>query len=154
MSDPSASAFVPSEFEIPSPPDHIHFRFEPLGAQHNERDYEAWMGSIDHIKATPGFIGRDWPEPMTLEANLSDLVKHADDFAAHTGFTWSVLSPVGDDVIGCLYIYPSRSAEFDADVRSWVTAEHAALDRVVWQVVTNWLNDDWPFAAPEYAARR
>ena len=42
------------------------FRLEPLGPEHNDRDYEAWMSSIDHIHATPGMEHRDWPTPMSL----------------------------------------------------------------------------------------
>jgi len=145
--------FVPADFEIPAPPGHQDFRFEPLGAEHNERDHGAWMGSIDRIKTTPGFVGRDWPVAMSLEDNLGDLVRHADDFAARTGFTWSILTSTGDDVIGCLYIYPSRSDAFDADVRSWVIADRAPLDAVVWRVVSDWLAESWPFDRPEYAAR-
>ena len=43
---------------------------------------------------------------MSLEENLADLERHARDFADRTGFTYSVLD--GDDVIGCVYVYPSR----------------------------------------------
>lgn len=153
MTEPGSAPLIPPDFEVPEPPEHNDFRFEPLGAEHNERDYAAWTGSIDHICSTPGFVGRDWPAPMPLDDNLDDLVRHAEDFANRTGFTWSVLAPDSDDVIGCLYIYPARSEEFDADVRSWVIAEHADLDAMVWQVVSEWLTADWPFENPEYAAR-
>ena len=78
----------------------------PLGPQHNERDYAAWSSSIDHIRATPGFPDGDWPHEMTLEENRGDLERHARDFAARTGFTYTVLDPDDGDVIGCLYIYP------------------------------------------------
>ena len=151
MSEPDRRALVPADFEVPTPPEHSDFRFEPLGAEHNERDFAAWMGSIEHIKATPGFVGRDWPVEMALDDNLGDLVRHAEDFAARTGFTYSILA--GDDVIGCLYIYPSRGDDYDADVRSWVTAERAELDAVLWRVTSDWLARDWPFTNPEYAAR-
>ena len=36
------------------------FRLEMLAPVHNERDYEAWMSSIEHIHATPGFAPPDW----------------------------------------------------------------------------------------------
>ena len=61
------------------------FRLAPLGPEHNESDFDAWMSSIDHIRATPGLIpgaalAVGWPTPMTSEENLSDLVNHADEF--------------------------------------------------------------------------
>jgi len=52
---------VSPEFEVPTTFAGPGFRLEPLGAEHNERDHEAWMTSIAHIKATPGFEDSDWP---------------------------------------------------------------------------------------------
>lgn len=143
--------FVPDDFDVPLSYTAPGFRLEPLGPQHNERDHVAWMSSIDHIRATPGFEDWDWPEPMSLEENLKDLEGHAADFAARTGFTYSILD--GDDVIGCVYIYPSRQSAFDTSVRSWVRASHAEMDRVVWEALSKWIETDWPFVNPRYAPR-
>jgi hypothetical protein len=143
--------FVPSDFDVPTAFAEPGFHLEPLGPEHNERDHEAWMSSIDHIKATPGFENWSWPEPMSLEANLADLVEHATDFTNRAGFTYSVLD--GNDVIGCLYIYPARDDTHDAEIRSWVRADRAEMDPVVWRVVADWIAADWPFVAPRYASR-
>ena len=75
---------------------------EPLGPQHNERDYAAWTSSMEHIRATPGFLDSSWPHPMTLAENRGDLERHQQDFADRTGFTYTVLDPADGDVIGCL----------------------------------------------------
>jgi len=144
--------FVPDGFEVPVGFDGAGFRLEPLGPQHNDADYRAWTSSIEHIRATPGYgPQRDWPTPMTLEDNLADLEMHARHFAAREGFTYSILD--GDTVIGCLYIYPADDAEHDASIRSWVTAQRAEMDAVVYREVTRWLAEVWPFWAPAYAAR-
>jgi hypothetical protein len=90
---------------------------------------------------------------MTLAENLSDLERHTRDFEAHAGFTYTVLDTADDDVIGCVYIYPSRSGEHDAAVLSWVRVTHADFDVEVWRAVSNWLAADWPFAAVDYAPR-
>ena len=121
-----AAAFVPEDFEVPRECEGPGFRLEPLGAEHNERDHDAWMSSIDHIRATPGFPDGSWPKEMSLEDNLRDLIRHASDFANRRGFTYSVLDD--DDVIGCVYIYPSREVSHDADVSSWVRASRSDLD--------------------------
>lgn len=143
--------FVPAEFEAPTSFERPGFRMEPLGPQHNERDHEAWTSSIDHIRSTPGFPDGDWPSPMSLERNLEDLERHARDFELRRGFTYSILD--GDDVIGCLYIYPSEHEGHDAEVSSWVTEGRAELDTVVWSAVTEWLSEAWPFTRPYYATR-
>lgn len=141
---------VPDDFEPPVSFEGPGFRLEPLGPQHNRRDYEAWTSSIDHIRSTPGDWG-DWPHPMTLEQNLADLEEHARDFQERRGFTYSVLD--GDRVIGCVYIYPDRDGDSDAHVRSWVTAGRAEMDTLVWESVTAWLRAKWPFGDFRYAAR-
>lgn len=148
----TANPFVRSEFDVPVALEGPGFRLEPLGEQHNERDYDAWMSSIDHIRSTPGFgEGRDWPAPMSLEANRSDLAGHHQDFENRDGFTYSILR--GDEVIGCVYIYPSKTPGHDADVSSWVRESRAEMDEVVYRVLCEWLRDVWPFENPRYAPR-
>ncbi|WP_405941886.1 N-acetyltransferase [Streptomyces sp. NBC_00207] len=147
--------FVPAGFEVPQTLVADGFRLEPLGERHNERDLAAWSGSIAHVRATPGFHGRNWPPPegMSPEANRADLVRHAQDFEARTGFTYSVLD--GDDVVGCLYIYPAKEEPGRIHVSSWVRADRAPLDATLYEAVQEWLRAVWPFdpGLIDYAAR-
>ncbi|MET9606373.1 N-acetyltransferase [Streptomyces sp. NPDC006512] len=149
--------FVPDGFEVPRTLDGEGFRLEPLGPQHNERDLAAWSGSIEHVRATPGFLG-GWPpaEGMSAEANLADLVRHARDFEERRGFTYTVLEGAGEgDVIGCLYVYPAKDAPERVRVTSWVRADRAYLDAPVHAAVSRWLREAWPFDAGriDYAPR-
>lgn len=146
-----AADFVPDSFVAPTGFEGEGFRLEPLGPEHNARDHEAWMSSIDHIRATPGFADWDWPVPMSLEANRKDLEAHARDFRERKGFTYSILD--GDDVIGCIYIYPPRTQGTDASVRSWVRTSRAEMDPVVWRSMSMWLTTEWPFVHLDYAPR-
>jgi hypothetical protein len=152
--DDGPRAFVPDDFAVPRELVTEGFRLEPLGPQHNAGDYDAWMSSIGHIRATPGFAGRPWPDPgMTPEQNLGDLRRHAEEFAQRSGFTYTVLEAGSGRVIGCVYIYPSASADGAADVRSWVRADRADLDVAVHDAVSAWLDSAWPFSAISYAPR-
>ena len=146
--------FVPADFVVPTELITPQFRLEPLGPEHNAADYAAWTGSIDHIRATPGFQG-SWPpaDGMTTEANLSDLQRHADDFGRRRGFTYTVLETGSGDVIGCVYIYPSRNDEHITDVRSWVRADRAEWDVTLYEAVSSWLATAWPFETIDYASR-
>ena len=92
-----------------------------------------------------------WPPAggMSLEANLRDLQKHADDFKQRVGFTYTVLDDE-DVVVGCVYIYPSRADPDITEVRSWVTASRAELDSVLHKTVDSWLTADWPFTGVRY----
>jgi hypothetical protein len=145
--------FVPGAFEPPLSLDHEAFRLRPLGPEHNESDHAAWSGSIEHIRATPGFPDGAWPRPMSLEDNHADLVRHASDFAARTGFTYTVLQPDADRVIGCVYIYPTDRDGFDASCTSWVRKADASLDATLHEVVRAWLARDFPFRHVDYAGR-
>jgi hypothetical protein len=147
------SPLVPEGFAVPAGFRSELLVLEPLGVQHNVADYAAWTSSIEHIKATPGFAGRTWPKPMSLEENAADLVKHAQDFADRTGFTYTVLDPASGDVIGCVYFYPPRRSDYDVDVLSWVRADHAGRDQPLHDLVRQWLADVWPFQKPDYAER-
>src|SRR5215471_21207309 len=103
--------FVPVDFEAPVAYETTLFRLEPLGPEHNERDYDAWTSSMEHIHSTPGWGDSRWPREMTLDENRADLERHANDFRNRTGFTYSVLDPGSRDVIGCVYIYPAREGD-------------------------------------------
>jgi hypothetical protein len=145
-----ASPFVPPEFAVPRLLVHPDFRLVPLGPEHNDRDHRAWTSSMEHIHRTPGFEKHDWPHSMTPAENLRDLRQHAEDFQQRTGFTYSVTA--GDDVLGCVYIYPSQRRGWAA-VRSWVREDRADLDTPLHAAVSEWLQRDWPFAGFTYAPR-
>jgi len=144
--------FVAPDFVVPLRLEASQFVLEPLGPQHNESDYAAWSTSMDHIHATPGWEESSWPRPMTPEENRADLERHASDLENRAGFTYTVLSPEGD-VIGCVYIYPSKKEGVDAQVQSWVRASDAELDAVLWRAVSTWLDSEWPFESIDYAPR-
>ena len=145
--------FVPPEFDVPPGLETPEFVLEPLGPQHNELDYAAWTSSMEHIASTPGFSDSSWPRRMTLDENRDDLERHAEDFRSRKGFTYTVLDPGSRDVIGCVYIYPSRDTDDAAKTLSWVRASHAHLDLPLWRTVRDWLESDWPFERVQYASR-
>jgi hypothetical protein len=86
---------------------------------------------------------------MSLDENLRDLQRHADDFQRRIGFTYTVLDDQ-DVVIGCVYIYPSRAHPDITEVRSWVTARRADLDSALHETVDSWLAAEWPFTDVRY----
>jgi hypothetical protein len=140
----------------PAPLSTTWFRLEILAPVHNERDHVAWMSSIEHIHATPGFAqsdwgGDDWPMPMTLDQNLADLEQHQREFVAGEAFAYSVLD--GEDVIGCVYIDRDDSGAADAMVRSWVRASRAERDLDLAVAIDQWLREAWPFSSRRWPGR-
>ena len=149
---PRTTPLVPDDFVVPTELRATSFRLEPLGPEHNARDHQAWMSSIAHLQATPGFEGWGWPpdEGFSADRNLADLWEHADEFERRVAFAYSVLAPDSDDVIGCVYIDPS-DRDGTASVRSWVRADVAELDAPLRKAVREWLTESWPFNDIEYA---
>jgi hypothetical protein len=148
----AATDFVPPDFAAPTEATFGELRLEPLGPEHNDADYAAWTSSIEHIRATPGFRDGSWPRPMPASENLRDLERHADDFRRRRGFTYTVLD-ADREVIGCVYIYPSKDEHVDATVQSWVCAARSDLDRLLYEAVRAWLDHDWPFDVVAYDER-
>lgn len=149
----TTTEFVPDGFEPPRSLSTDRFRLEPLGPQHNEADLAAWMSSVEHIRGTPGYPDGSWPPPegMPLEDNLKDLTRHAADFEAGKGFTFTVLDPGDGDVIGCVYLYPIQGEGqegHDVSVQSWVRASHAELDGPLAEALVEWIRTDWPWERP------
>jgi len=141
---------VPAEFDPPLGFAVGGFRLEPLGPQHNERDYAAWSSSIEHIRRSPGYPDGRWPRQMTIDENLADLERHARDFAARKGFTYTVLD-ASDDVVGCVYVYPAGDGLHDAVVQSWVRESEAAHDDAFRHAIADWVTSAaWPFQRPVY----
>jgi RimJ/RimL family protein N-acetyltransferase len=142
---------VPADFEPPRHFTAAEFRLEPLGAEHNERDYAAWTSSMEHIRRSPGFPDGNWPREMSLAENLADLQRHAQHFVDRKGFTFTVLN-AQDDVVGCVYVYPAHDAVHDAEVLSWLRASEASVDDAFRGAIAAWLTSDaWPFKRPLYA---
>ncbi|MFC5884404.1 N-acetyltransferase [Kitasatospora sp. CM 4170] len=145
---------VPADFAVPRTLVAEGFRLEPLGEQHNESDHAAWTSSIEYIRADAGFTG-GWPPAggMTPEQNLADLRRHAADFEQRRGFTYTVLEPDADVVVGCVYIYPDRADPSVTKVCSWVRADRAELDAVLRRTVSAWLAESWPLREVRYSPR-
>ena len=85
--------------------------------------------------------------------NPSRFKNPADDFTSGRGFTFTVPEPVTDDVIGCVYLYPSSRAGYDVTVQSWVRADRADLDGPLATAVADWLATAWPWEHPDRCGR-
>ena len=142
--------FVPAGFQPPTRFAVGDFHLEPLGPEHNDRDYAAWTSSMDYIRSLPGYPDGRWPREMSPSENRSDLERHAKHFTDRKGFTYTVLDST-DDVVGCLYIYPADDGVHDTRVQSWLRESEAGHDNEFRRAVADWLvGDAWPFEHPLY----
>ena len=91
------------------------------------KDYDAVISSEDRLKRTFSRIsGSDWPNGLTLEANLIDLGWHQREFTLRYSFTYTVISPEKLSCLGCVSINPSPKIGYDATVSMRVRASRTS----------------------------
>jgi len=146
---------VPADFNVPTLVETGDFKIVPLGPGLVKIDFEAYMSSIEHLQKT--FTrSTDWPHKGISDADaMRDMETEQARFRNRTSFAYAILTKDGRRERGCVYVYPSPVAGYDAEVRLWVTkAEHdAGFDAEVFAWVTNWMRRDWPFAKIAYPGR-
>lgn len=131
------------------------FRIVPLGPDLVKVDFDAYMSSIQHLQ-TSFTRSTDWPHMGISDAEaMRDMETEQARFRSRESFAYSVLTPDGRRERGCVYVYPSSVAGFDAVVKLWVTkAEYdAGFDAELYRWVTQWMQKDWPFAKVAYPGR-
>jgi len=145
--DPWTAEFMPP-MELDGPRIHL----EPLGPQHAELDYAAYMSSREHLQATLHW--GSWPAADdTVEQDRADLTRHMDEFVSGKGYAYTVLTPDRSRCVGCIYLDPGLE-EFPstgptAALAYWVVADEldSDLDRELLQSVLQWIETDWPFVS-------
>ena len=125
-------------------------RLEPLAPRHAELDFEALMGSREHLQRTLHW--GDWPrKDFTLDENRQDLQRHWDEFERREAYAYTVLSPDGARCIGCIYLNPIELPDLPDGERAgmlalWVVEDEleSDLDRHLAQSVLAWFEGEWP----------
>ena len=138
---------VPTDFTVPEVLEHRRFRLRMLRSTDAEADYEAVMESAERLRRG---APNGWPRPgFTLAENLADLARHESEFLAGIAFAYTMVDPAEKQVLGCLYINPSTTA--DADVHMWVRDSKAdTLTEPLFEAVNEWLEQAWPFRTVNY----
>lgn len=146
------SHFVPDDFKIPQILEASEFRLRILTIDDVEKDYDAVITSVDHLK---GIFGPEnkWPKGLTIEQDLIDLGWHQKEFQMRSSFAYTVMSLDESECLGCMYIYPMDDTKYDAKVFLWVRKSAIHLDSVLYKAVQVWLNEEWPFKKVTYPGR-
>ncbi|MFT4819688.1 MAG: hypothetical protein ACI8PP_001822 [Candidatus Pseudothioglobus sp.] len=144
-----ASAIINAGFKTKN------FKVRPLTVNDLVKDYDAVMSSVGHLNAV--FDPNDtWPTAdLTLEQDLIDLGWHQKEFQNRSSFTYTVMNPDESTCLGCVYIYPSQKAHYDASVFLWIRQSHSALldDQLLLDVKT-WIDAHWWFTSVAYPGRQ
>jgi RimJ/RimL family protein N-acetyltransferase len=144
--------FVPENFIVPPMLETNDFRLRMLSVDDVEKDYEAVMETQERFHS----MGFSWPrEGFTIEENMADLEQHQHEFLDREAFAYTVVSLDESRVLGCVYINPAESNDFDARVRMWVRQSEfdKGLDPRLSNEVKKWIDSTWPFTNVIYPDR-
>lgn len=146
-------ALVPPDFIVPLKLETPRVRLRPLTVNDAQKDYDAVMSSVDHLKVV--MPGGSWPTGLTLQTNISELGWHETEFQMRTSFAYTVVALDESEVLGCAYIYPARKRDYDAQVWMWVRESTLAsgLDDHLFATVKEWITNCWPLERVAYPDR-
>jgi hypothetical protein len=148
-------ALVPDDFVVPELLETGRLRLRPLTINDAVKDFAAVIESEARLRSIfrPG---GDWPRGLTLEQNIIECAWHQTEFQLRTSFAFTVVALDESAVLGCMYIYPTRRAGYDAEVTMWVRQSRVkeGLDEHLFETVERWISDCWPLTNPGYPGRR
>lgn len=145
---------VPDGFEVPDRIETDRFVVVPLTRRLLALDFEAYMSSVEHLKATynvdePFMVhGAKWPERATPDDGFLDVAWCEFERLNRTSFAYAVLDPAEERELGCVYVFPCKKAGFAAECRMWVRQSELArgLDEALETWFRDWIDQVWPFA--------
>lgn len=145
-----ASSFVPADFEVPLHLKHTRFHLRPIQVADAERDFNAVISSVSHLRAR---FGESWPsDTFTVDDNREHLQRHEQQFAKREAFVYAVMSTDAATQLVCVYITPDETLESDAVVVSWVRSDNGdpGLPHALREALELWIGREWPFETVRY----
>ncbi|MEO1635679.1 MAG: GNAT family N-acetyltransferase [Cyanobacteria bacterium J06631_9] len=142
-----ASPLVPDDFVVPQSLVTETFQVRMLTVHDAVKDYDAVMTSREHLQGVFG-PSSNWPEAdLSLEQDLIDLAWHQKEFQNRTSFAYTVMSLDEQRCLGCIYFYPTKATDYDAQVIFWVRQSELAsgLETQLLESIKDWVQTAWPF---------
>lgn len=143
-----ASPLVPDDFVVPENLVTESFRLRMLTIHDAVKDYEAVMTSREHLQGVFG-PGSNWPAAdLSLEQDLIDLAWHQKEFQNRTSFAYTMMSLDEQRCLGCVYFYPTKATDYDAQIILWARQSELAggLEVQLLKSVEDWVETTWPFS--------
>jgi hypothetical protein len=144
--------FVPEDFHVPMSHQTSTYKLVPLGPKYARQDFDAYMGSIEHLQKTFTFSTR-WPHAgLTMADAVKDVEGEQERFQSRRSFTYAVLTIDESKELGCVYISPSPKQGYDAQIRMWVIREQfdKGFEAELLAEVKKWMSASWPFRSIAY----
>jgi RimJ/RimL family protein N-acetyltransferase len=124
----------------------------PIHPDDTELDMPAVMGSRERLWSIYGAAWGWPPADMTADQDRADLQRHWDEMQTHESFNYALFDADETELIGCVYIDPTRLPGHDAEISWWVRDEYVGSDveSALDMFVPLWIRRDWPLTAPRF----
>lgn len=143
--------FVPETF---SPPRRLQLAgvdLRVLGVDDLHPDYEAVMESGAALNDL-FHPGDQWPNGLTLRANMIDLAWHEKEFARRSSFAWGLWRAQTTRYLGSAYVYPDPDSETGAHAVHWIrVGETDAALRPAFKLAWEAYVRSWPLPAVRFS---
>lgn len=142
--------FVPENFIPPLSFENEYFHFRTLSQNNVYVVENLRMNAYDHLPERVPHMGA-WHR---LDIPMGDdLIGHAyydRNPQIRDSFVYPVLRNGKGNMIGSIYIRPSKNAEHDAQITMWVRTNEAQIIEVFKETVKSWVEKEWPFKNPNF----
>jgi len=149
-------SFLPNGFAVPDDVAFEAWRMVLLTMDHTRLDYEAYMSNIDHLRGVLGPDFETWPnKDLTPRLALADLGWCEWMHHHKSCFSYGIFAPDMSREVGCLYVSPSKRADYDAEICFWFVEELSAegVEERFMDFARTWLAKTWPFARIAFPGR-
>ncbi len=143
-------SFVPHDFKPPVAFENEHFHFRTLSQTHLYVVENYKMNTYDHLPERVPHMGAFHRIDIPIGDELIGQAYYDRNPQIRDSFVYPVLKKGEGNMIGSIYIRPSKNAEYDAQITMWLRTNDSLANNVFVETVKKWIQNDWPFKNPNF----
>jgi RimJ/RimL family protein N-acetyltransferase len=137
--------WLPTEFIVPERYVFAEFLLTKVDPALAENDHQALLQARQQIRRD---LASEWPEDgLTVAANRESLENDLQSFSKRQAFTYHLLELKTGRIVGCVYLSPSNTAQYQAVLYYWLLPSYyqSANHSQIRQQIYDWIKKEWPF---------
>ncbi len=145
------NSFVPPDFKPPQSFENEYFHFCPLTYNNIYAVENLRMNTYDYLPERVPHMGAWHRVDIPIGDELIGQAYYDRIPQIRDSFVYPVLLKSEGNMIGSIYIRPSKNEEHDAQITMWLRTNDPDANRVFIETVKNWIQKEWPFKNPGFA---
>ncbi|MBW6480551.1 MAG: hypothetical protein K0B37_14075 [Bacteroidales bacterium] len=143
--------FVPIEFIPPVSFENEYFHIRTLSRNNVYAVENLRMNAYDHLPERVPHMGAWHRIDIPMGDDLIGQAYYDRNPQIRDSFVYPVLLKSEGNMIGSIYIRPSKNADYDAQITMWLrTSDNQVNDEFV-EMIKLWISKEWPFENPHFA---